>query len=205
MLQRFTASSLPNAWRSAASAIFVLALTAVLAPLLGAADPQFDRAQAKLDRVLDGTAAPGSEILFTPSEIEAWTRVKAHEEVGEGLREPGVELATGTGSGAALVDFLKMRQARGKATNALMARLIEGERPLKVYLRISSGGGRCTVYLTRVELSGGEISGVLLDYLIKTFLLPLYPDVKLGEPFDLPLNMERIEIRPEGVHVMMKR
>jgi hypothetical protein len=205
MLQRFTASSLPNVLLRAASAIFALALTTVLGPLLAAADPQFDRAQAKLDGLLNGTAPPGSEVVFTPAEIEGWTRVKAHEEVGDALREPHVSLETDTGSGAALVDFLKMRQARGKDTNALMARILEGERPLKVFLRISSAGGRCTVYVTRVELSGGEISGALLDYLIKTFLLPLYPDVKLGEPFDLPLNMERIELRPEGVRVTIRK
>jgi len=190
---------------SASSAIFVLAWTAVLAPVLRAADPLFDSAKAKLDRLLDGTAQPGSEMVFTPAEIEAWTRVKAHDEVGDALRELHVTLETDSGSGSALVDFLKMRQARGKDTNALMARILEGERPLKVFLRISSSGGRCTVYVTRVELSGGEISGALLDYLIKTFLLPLYPDVKLGQPFDLPLSMERVEIQPAGVHVTMKK
>lgn len=195
MLRRFTASLLPSAF----NAIFALA------SLLAAADPLFDSAKAKLDRLLDGTAQPGSEMVFTPAEIEAWTRVKSRDEVGDGLREPRVQLEMDAGTGSALVDFLKMRQARGKATNALMARLLEGERPLKVFLRVNSAGGRCTVDLTRVELSGAEISGALLDYLIKTFLLPLYPDVKLGEPVDLPLNMERIEIRPEGVRVTMKK
>jgi hypothetical protein len=187
------------------SALFVFALAPLLAPMLAAADSNLESAKVKLDRLWNGTAQPGSRLVFTPAEIEAWTRAKAHEEVGDALREPHVKLETDTGSGAALVDFLKLRQARGKETNALMARMLEGERPLKVFLRVSSGGGRCTVYLTRVELSGGELSGALLDYMIKTFLLPLYPDVKLGEPFDLPLNMERVEIRPEGVRVTIKK
>jgi hypothetical protein len=201
MLRRFTASSLPNA----SSTLVVVALAALMAGSLAGADRNLESAEAKLDRLLDGAMQPGAALVFTPAEIEAWTRDKAHEEVGEALRNPRVSLETDAGSGSAVVDFLKMRQARGKATNALMARMLEGERPLKVFLRMSSGGGQCTVYVTRVELSGTEISGVLLDYLIKTFLLPLYPDVKLGEPFELPLNIERIEIRPDGVHVMMKK
>ncbi len=197
MLRPFTASWLPNVF----SAVLLLSL----APFLAAADPQFERAQAKLDRLVDGKASPGSEILFTPAEIEAWTREKAHEQVGDAFRNPRVTLETGTGAGSALVDFLKMREAKGKTTNALMAMMLQGERPLTVYLRVSSAAGRCTVYLTRVELSGAEISGALLDYLIKTFLLQMYPDVRLGEPFELGLNMERIELRPEGVRVVMKK
>jgi hypothetical protein len=173
--------------------------------LAAGADPLYESARVKLDSLWYATAAPGSEVLFTPREIEAWTVAKAKEQVGEGLRKPTVTLETGTGSGAALVDFLKMRQARGKTTNAVMARMLEGERPLKVYVRVASGGGRCTVYLTRVEMSGAVISGTVLDYLIKTFLLPLYPDVVLGEPFDLPLNIERIELLSEGVRVTMKK
>jgi hypothetical protein len=180
-------------------------LLAAVAPMAAGADPLFESARLKLDSLWYATAAPGSEILFTPREIEAWTVVKAKEQVGEGLRKPTVTLETGAGSGAALVDFLKMRQARGKSTNPVMARMLEGERPLKVYLRVASSGGRCTVFLTRVEMSGTVISGAVLDYLIKTFLLPLYPDVILGEPFDLPLNIERIELAPEGVRVTMKK
>jgi len=192
MLRRFTAS-------------YLLSAFSLLAVVAAAADPQFERAQAKLDGLIDGKVPPGSELVFTPAEIEAWTREKAREQVGDALRDPHVTFETDAGSGAALVDFLKMRQAKGKSSNALMAMMLQGERPLKVHLRVASAGGRCTVYLTRVELSGAEISGSLLDYLIKTFLVPMYPDARLNEPFELGLNMERVEIRPEGVHVTVKR
>jgi hypothetical protein len=195
MLRRFTASWLLSGF----------SLLAAFAPIAAGEDPLYESARVKLDALLDAKAAPGSQILFTPGEIGAWAEVKAREQVGEGLRDPHVKLETGAGSGAALVDFLKLRQARGKSTNAVMMRMLEGERLLKVDLRVVSSGGRCTVYLTQVDLSGTVVSGALLDYLIKTFLLPLYPDVKLGEPFELPLNMERIELLPQGVRVTMKR
>jgi hypothetical protein len=195
MRRRFTASWLLSGF----------SLLAGVAPIAKGADPLYESARVKLDSLWYATAPPGSEILFTPREIEAWTVAKAKDQVGEGLRKPRVTLETGSGSGAALVDFLRMRQARGKSTNAVMARMLEGERPLKVYVRVTSGGGRCTVYLTRVELSGTVTSGTVLDYVIKTFLLPIYPDVTLDEPFDLPLNMERIELLPQGVRVTMKK
>lgn len=180
-------------------------MLAVLAPLAAGADPLYESARVKLDSLWEGSVKPGSQILFTSREIEAWTKVKAREQAGDGLRDPRVQLESGLASASVLVDFLKIRQSRGKETNAVMARLIEGERPLKVSVRVSSSGGQCTVFLTRVELSGAVVTGTLLEYLIKTFLLPMYPDVKIDEPFELPLNMERIEVRPEGVRVTMKR
>jgi hypothetical protein len=180
-------------------------LLAALAPFSAGADPLYDSARAKLDSLLNATAPAGSQILFSPPEIEAWTAAEARERVGDGLRNPKVMFETGSASASTLVDFLKMRQAAGKPTNPLMAKMLEGERPLKIYIRLVSSAGRCTVYLTRVELSGAVISGSLLDYVIKTFLLPLYPDVTLDEPFDLPLNIDRIELLPEGVRVTLKK
>jgi hypothetical protein len=143
--------------------------------------------------------------LFTPREINAWARVAVPETAPEGIRDPRIELGTDAANGLAYVDLLKMRQAQGQLTNPLIGRLIEGERPLKISVRLESGGGRCTVYLTRVELGDVSAEGPVLDFLLKTFFRPLFPDAKIGEPFDLGWNMDRIEIRPDGIRVTMKK
>jgi hypothetical protein len=89
--------------------------------------------------------------------------------------------------------------------NPLIANLIQGERPLKIFVRLESGAGRCTVYLTRVELGGIVAQGVILDLLVKVFFLHLFPDAKIDEPFDLDYDIDRIEIRPDGSRVTAKR
>ena len=70
---------------------------------------------------------------------------------------------------------------------------------------MQSSGGRCAVYLTGVELSGVSITGSALDFLIKTFFMPLYPEAKIGQPFELGDNIESIDVRPTGVRVTIKR
>jgi hypothetical protein len=55
-----------------------------------------------------------------------------------------------------------------------------------------------------VDLSNATISGKTLDFLIENFFKPQYPDAKIGEPFELGYSMERIEIQPSGVRVVMK-
>jgi hypothetical protein len=180
--------------------IFLLA--ASVAP---AADPLYESAQRKLDAIETRHVPRGSVVTFTTQEIDAWARVKVPETVPEGMRDPRVDLGQGTATGYAIVDFLKMRQGKGQPTSWLMQKLIEGERPLKVSVRLESGGGRCTVYLTRVEISNVSANATVLDFLIKTFFVPLYPDAKINEPFDLDYDIDRIDITPGQIKVTIKQ
>jgi len=172
--------------------------------LLGA-DPAAERMQAKLDRLDQHGYHPGDTVIFTSQEINSWARVEVPKAVPEGVRDERVELGAGTATAYALVDFLKMRQSKGKSTNFLIAKFIEGERPLKVSVRFASGGGLCTVYLTRVEIGGVSAEGSVLDFLVKNFFMPLYPDAKINEPFELGDNIDRLDVRPDGARVILKR
>jgi len=180
-------------------------LVVLAAAVMLHASEGFDSAQRKLDAIEARQVRPGSVVTFTPEEINAWARVTVPQIVPQGIRNEHVELSNGSAISSALVDFLKMRQGKGEATNWFLSRLIEGERPLAVTLRVQSGGGRCTVYLTGVELSGVAVNQTVLDFLVKTFFLPIYPDAKINQPFDLDYNIDRIDIRPRGVMVTIKR
>jgi len=182
--------------------LLLLALAAVLP--LRAADSAFERAEKKLDRIESGHARPGSVIVFTPAEMNAWARGRVPQ-MYQGIRDPGVQLGAGTATGSAFIDFLKMRQGEGLATNSLIAKLIEGERPLKVSIRLESGQGRATVRLTRLEISGVAVTGAPLDFLVNEFFLHLFPDAKVNQPFDLHDNIERIELLPDGVRVTIRK
>ncbi len=182
--------------------LIILLIAAALA--LPAADAAFENAERKLDLLQSGQTKPGSTISFPGNEINAWARVRVPEIVPEGIRNQRVELGAGTATAFALMDFLKMRQSKGEV-NWLVSKLIEGERPVKVSVRVESAGGRATVYLTRVEISNVAVNGTVLDFLIKTFFMPLYPDAKIGEPFNLDYNIDRIDVRPSEIRVTIKK
>jgi hypothetical protein len=183
----------------------LLALTILLPPVLFAGDQYFNSAEAKLDTLENGKAKRGSVITFSLQEINSWARYKVPEIVPQGIRNQRVTLGTDIGTAYALMDFLKMRHAEGKATGWIMTRLIEGERPVTISIHLQSGGGYAQVDLTRVEISGAAASGTVLDFLIKTFFLPLYPTAKINEKFEIGYGIDRIDIRPTGVRVTMKR
>ena len=177
----------------------------VAAMLSAAADPRVERINRQIETIQSGRAKPGSVFVFPVADLDAWARVKAAEVVPEGLREPRLELGTGSATAYALVDFLKVRHAAGVETNWLVAKLIQGEKPVQVTAQIRSANGRATVHLTRVEIGGLAVSGAPLDFLIQTFFLPLYPNAKIDEPFELADGVDRIEVRPAEVRVWMKK
>lgn len=184
----------------------LLALPLLVAPALQlAAVTPGESARMKIDRFYNGTLKPGEVIVFSPDEINAWVRYKVPTVVPEGVRNPHLELGTDTVTASALVDFVKMREGLKESVNPLFAAFLEGERPLRISVRLSSGGGRCTVYLTRVELGGAVAEGAVLDFLLKTFFTPMFPDAKIGQPFELDFNMERIDIRPAGARITIKK
>lgn len=158
----------------------------------------------KLDLIERGKAAPGSVIRFTSAELNAWVRVKAPSVVPDGFRQPRLELGSGEASASALIDFLKVRHAGGIETNWLVAKLIEGEKLVRARAGIQSAHGRATVHLLRVEIGGLAVTGAPLDFLVQNFLLPLYPDAKIDEPFALAANVDRIEVTPAEVFVYIR-
>ena len=177
-----------------------LLILAVLSPLF-AANPVLDRIDLKLNLIDSGRARRGSVIVFTPAEMNAWARSRVPQ-MYQGISDPSIQLGMGTATGSAMIDLLKMRQG---PTNPLIAKLIEGERPLKVSVQLDSSGGRATAKLTRLEISGIAVTGAPLDFLVNQFFLKMFPDAKVNQPFELRDNIDRIELRPDGVRVTIKK
>jgi hypothetical protein len=182
----------------------ILAMIA-MAAALSAADPLAEQANRKIELIQNGKARPGSVLVFTAAELNAFARVQAHEVVPEGLRQPKLQLGDGIATGEALVDFLKLRHSAGVETNWLIAKLIQGEKRVSASVEIQSKQGRATVHLTRAEIGGLVVSGATLDFLINAFLLPLYPNAKIDEPFELAHGVDRIEVTPAAARVYMRK
>jgi hypothetical protein len=172
---------------------------------LGAADPVALRVSQKLDLIESGKAQPASVFRFTSAELNAWVQVKAPTVVDEGFRQPHLVLGNGEASATALIDFLKVRHSSGVETNWLVAKLIQGEKLVKVRASIQSAHGRATVHVLSVEVGGLAVTGAPLDFLVQNFLLPFYPDAKIDEPFELAGNVDRIVVTPSEARVYIRR
>ena len=184
----------------------ILALVVAAASALPAAtDPLAAAVTRKLEQIENGQAKPGSVVRLSLAELNAWVRATAPEAVGDGVREPRIVLGNNTATGYALLDFVKLRRAAGGETSWLLGKLIQGEEPVVVKASLISANGRATVHLLRVDVGGLTMSGAALDFLIRNFLLPLYPDAKIDEPFDLDFHIERIELTPQEARIYIRK
>lgn len=165
-----------------------------------AADDPYSSARQKFDQIASERLPPGARLTLSPRELEAYVAGEAPD----GVRQPHIEIpAAGVAKGSALIDFARLREAQGHAPGWMLSMLLRGERPVSVTARIRSADGQATVDLQAVEIAGMEIEGATLDFLIQNFLLPLYPNAAVGHPFELGHRMQKLDVQPGAVAVII--
>lgn len=175
------------------------------APLLPTTPPDYQAVVRKISLIEHDRLKPGSRVSLTPAELNAYARQEIAGVASDGVRDPRVELGPGTATASAMIDFGKLRRAEGKPPGALMSYLLDGERPVTITARIRSSAGTATVDVEQVEISGVAIEGRLLDFLIRNYVMQAYPNAKVGEPFALGHRIDRLEVQPSAVGVVIGR
>ncbi|SPF52897.1 conserved exported hypothetical protein [Candidatus Sulfopaludibacter sp. SbA4] len=181
---------------------FIWVISLLSAATAAAAYDDYASAKRKVDQIEAGQLRAGTRLELSAPELNAYIA----REAPDGVRNPKIQLvAPGVASGTALVDFSKLQHAQGRQPGWLMTKLLEGERPVSVTARIRSAGGRATVDVDKVEISGVEIDGRTLDFLIQNVVLPQYPDVMVGRPFELGYRINKLDVRPTAVGIVIGR
>jgi hypothetical protein len=158
--------------------------------------------ERKFEAIETGRLRPGTNVVFTAAEIEKWSNHKAPR----GLRDIRVELGMGRITARAQVDFLKLRQAAtGEEAGWLGQNLLSGEHPVMVTARLESRSGEARVDISRVEIGGVPIEGPALDFLIRAFVMPQFPDARVNEWFRLAWRIDRITVNLQGIVVYIGR
>jgi hypothetical protein len=182
----------------------VLAAWLAAAGLFGAAaPPEYQSAKQKLRMLQEQKLPPGGRVTLSGPELTAYARVEAPKVAPEGVRDPRIRLGNGRATATAQIDFPRLRRSQGEPMGWFLSNLLAGERPVEIQGRIVSGGGTATVLLDRVSVSGVALSGGALDFVIKHYLHSYYPDAKVGRPFELADGVDRLEIQPAGVSIIM--
>ena len=181
--------------------LWAVSILIVAVSLGGAAHDSYASAKLKFDSIEADRLPSGARVLLTIPELNAWV-VK---EAPAGIRNPRLRVsARDIATGAALIDFGKLERSAGLQPGWLMSKILDGERPVSVTARVRSSAGRATVDIQRVEVSGIVTDGRTLDFLIQNFLIPMYPDAIVGRPFALGHRIERLDVAPNAVTVLLR-
>ena len=166
---------------------------------------EYQSAGKKFRQIEEDRAPRGSVVTLSDRELNAYAATEAAKMFPTGVRNLRLELGQGVATGSALVNCLQLRRATGEEPGWLMSKILDGERPIRVTAHIRSARGSATVDLDRVEISGATIEGRVLDYLTRNYLKSYFPEAKVGEPFELADNIDRIEVRPTAAAVFIRR
>lgn len=184
----------------------VVSIALLAAVTLAATRTDYVNVKRKFQSIETQQAKPGSRIAISSQELNAYVQTELPQVAPPGIRNPHVVLhGANTATGSALIDFLKLRSAQGQSTNWIMRKLLEGEREVKVTTSISSANGMATVNIQRVEVGGIPIQGATLDFLIRNYLIPNYPEAKIGQPFGLHHRVDHVEVAAGVAYVVLKR
>ena len=178
-------------------------MAAITATLLSSASSDYQSVVQKFSLIEQDRLKPGSRVALTPGELNAYAEREIAEAAPGAVRNPRLDLGLGTATASALIDFGKLRRTEGKSPGWIMSYLLDGERPVTITARIRSAGGTATVDVESVEISGVTIEGRMLDFLIRNYVLPAYPAAKVGQPFDLGHRIERLDVQPSAVGVII--
>ncbi len=182
------------------SLMWISALT-----VLAASASDYLSAQRKFELIESGRLKSGARVELTPGELNAYVEHQVPMVTG-GVRQPRLRLLRPeVAQATALINFAEVRRSQGNPPGWLMSQLLDGERPVTVTARIRSSAGQATVDVLSVEISGVTLDGRTLDFLIQHFLLPLYPEAAVGRPFELRDRIEKLDVQPSGVGVLIGR
>jgi len=162
----------------------------------------YSSARQKFDLIESGRLQPGARVDLSIGELNAF----AAREAPPGVRDCKLVLeGQDRASGTAFVDFGKLRRSQGYEPGWLMSKLLDGEHPVSATVTIHSGGGKVRVDVERVSISGVELDGKTLDFIIRNFILPFYPEAMVGQLVQMGYRIDRLQLAPAGVGVVIGR
>jgi hypothetical protein len=153
----------------------------------------------KLNLIEADKLPAGSRVVFTARELNDYAR----EEAPKGVRGIKLELGVGLATASAVVDLNELNKVQGGPSNFILEKLLAGERPLRVTARIQSANGQLRVDIESVEFAGMTLEHAMVDFLIQHFIMPKFPNARVGEWVPLVHRVDRIEIKPAAATVVL--
>lgn len=185
-------------------ALLLLATCALLAEAARhtPAYTSMDRKISTLESNADNQHAQPQTTVLTQDELNAYFR-EGGVQIPKGLSDVRFNLREGVVRGSSKVDFDTLAAGHGGG-NPLYSILFTGTHDVDVDARASGSGGHGTVTVQTVKLDGVEIPKSALEYLIRYYVRPRYPQVGMTSVFKLPAKIDSAQIQQGRVTLTQK-
>ena len=165
---------------------------------------EYESAKQKVEQIANDEVTRGAVITLSNSEVDALVQGAILEQGLDGVRNPKVKLENDRGTWSGIVDFEKLPQLESLRNNFLLSSLLKGESPITATLRLVSAAGKATVDVEKVVVGETTFEGSTLGFLVQRVILNDYPEIELGEAFDVEHNVEQIKLMSSGIRIKIK-
>jgi hypothetical protein len=179
-------------------ALLALAMTASLGAM---SVRESQSASAKLDRISNDQLKPGEVLELTDEEINSFLHYDYASEMPDGIRGVRVKFEKDIGAVTGFADFSKM-SANATGAGRFLLMMLKGERPFDARVRYVASKGEARVDVESFKIDGREMKGVLLDWVVNTYIAPSMDGFALGQPTPLGHNLEEVTLK-DGVAVVV--
>jgi hypothetical protein len=140
---------------------------------------------------------------FEIQETEANDYLRAQANLPEGIESPWMRFVEGATLVGATVDLDRFR---ANLPDSMLFQLLSGRVPVEIEARLEGAKGLGKLELTRVLLGGVELPESLVSALARSERASefLPPGFRMGEPFELPYDLEAIRCRAGSVLVSQR-
>src|SRR5437773_6776129 len=154
---------------------------------------QFSRKLSELSSA--SSHSPRKTLEFTEREIAAYVYYDLSQHFPRGLHEVRIKLLDDSIAAQARIDFDEMQSGGNTGKNPLLNALLKGEHTLQVNGRVKAQNKVGSYDIMGLLIDQNEVPKPLVDLLITKLVLPKYPIAKPNTNFELPYEIEKIDVR----------
>lgn len=152
--------------------------------------------EKKLAGILRNSNAPvgrrGPPVVLTQEEIDSYFALSMGTRIPKGVSGISFELHPAKQTAFGVVDFDQYKAAAKRPVHPILDLFLHGRRSVTVVASFECPSEGTGIYhLESVSLDDFTVKGVLLDFLLRWFVLPRYPKAAPDRPFPLPANVQK--------------
>ncbi len=151
--------------------------------------------------ISEDRAPLGARFHITAAELTAYAHAQAEELAPGAVTGETVTISPEHAEATGSVNFLRLRGT--ERSGSFLDQLLDGERPVTVRVRIQSAGGRARVDVESAQISGVPIEGPAVNFLLREFVLPSFPDARLGEWFKLSHHIDHFTLKAGSADIQI--
>jgi hypothetical protein len=133
---------------------------------------------------------------FSQKEIDSFLHYEMSQFYPQGLHAVHIKLLDDSLSANAKINFDEIQSAENPARSTWISTFFKGEHTVEATGKIRTNNGAGSYDILGVRLDQKEIPKPLVSLLITKLVLPKYPEAKPNTNFELPYEINRIEITP---------